>query len=72
MLTFLLSGNASITEHGMKLHAFADASTKACGAVISLYYSDLTTFVLLPKGVALLKQITLQKHELMVAVIRSC
>ena len=58
-------------KHGnnMKLHAFADASTKAYGAVIFLCYSDHTTFVIAKGRVAPLKQITLPKLELMAAVI---
>ena len=58
-------------KHGnnMKLHAFADASTKAYGAVIFLCYLDHTTFVIAKGRVAPLKQITLPKLELMAAVI---
>ena len=53
----------------MQLHAFADASTRAYGAVIFLCCSDQTTFVVAKGRVAPLKQITLPKLELMAAVI---
>ena len=58
-------------EHGnnMKLHAFADACTKAYGAVVFLCCSDHTTFVVAKGHVAPLKQITLPKLELMAAVV---
>ena len=56
-------------NNNMQLHAFADASTKAYGAVVFLCCSDQTTFVVAKGRVAPLKQITLPKLELMAAVI---
>ena len=53
----------------MQLHVFADASTKAYGAVVFLTCSDQTTFVMAKGRVAPLKPVTLPKLELMAAVI---
>ena len=53
----------------MQLPAFADASTKAYGAVAYLSNQDQTSFVMAKGHVAPLKQITLPKLELMAAVI---
>ena len=53
----------------MQLHVFADASTKAYGAVVFLSCSDQITFVMAKGYIAPLKPVTLPKLELIVTVI---
>lgn len=57
------------SESNMQLHVFADASTKAYGAVVFLSCSDQITFVMAKGCIAPLKPVTLPKLELMVTVI---
>ena len=52
----------------VKLHVFADASTRAYGAVAYLTNNSDVTFVIAKNRVAPLKNLTLPKLELMAAV----
>ena len=52
-----------------QLHVFADASTKAYGAVVYIQQGNETTFVIAKARVAPLKQLTLPKLELMAALV---
>ena len=55
----------------VKLHVFADASTRAYGAVAYLTNDSDVTFVIAKNCVVPLKNLTLPKLELMAAVVAS-
>lgn len=55
----------------VKLHVFADASTRAYGAVAYLTNNNDVSFVMAKNRVAPLKNLTLPKLELMAAVVAS-
>ena len=55
-------------REGTQLHLFADASTKAYGAVAFLTSGDHATLVMAKNRVAPLKSLTFPKLELMAAV----
>jgi len=59
----------TISATSLQPHVFADASTKAYGAVAYLSNLNQTSFVMAKGRVAPLKQITLPKLELMAAVV---
>ena len=52
-----------------QLHTFADASTKAYGAIVYIQQGNETSFVIAKTRVAPLKQLTLPKLQLMAAVV---
>ena len=58
-------------REGTQLHMFADASTKAYGAVVFLTSGDHATLVMAKNRVAPLKSLTLPKLELMATVVAS-
>ena len=60
-----------VCSNNVTLHVFADASTRAYGAVAYLTSDNDVTFVMAKNRVAPLKNLTLPKLELMVAVIAS-
>lgn len=61
--------NNSNNIHFPQLHVFADASTKAYGAVVYIQQGNHTSFVIAKTRVAPLKQLTLPKLELMAALV---
>ena len=59
----------AFTTFNIELHVFADASTKAYGAVAFLCTKQETSFVMAKSRVAPLKTLTLPKLELMAALV---
>ena len=70
-LTIDWSHFQDFTREGIQLNVFADASTKACGAVAFLTSSDDATIVMAKNRVAILDSLTLPKLELMAAAVAS-
>ena len=61
--------NRNDNDHLPQLHVFADASTKAYGAVVYIRQGNHTSFVIAKTRVAPIKQLTLPKLELMAALV---
>ena len=61
----------NFTPGNITLHVFADASTRAYGAVAFITSDSEVTFVMAKNRVAPLKRLTLPKLELMAAVVAS-
>ena len=61
--------NRKDNNHLPQLHVFADASTKAYGAVVYIRQGNHTSFVIAKTRVAPIKQLTLPKLELLAALV---
>ena len=61
--------NRNDNDHLPQLHVFADASTKAYGAVVYIRQGNHASFVIAKTRVAPIKQLTLPKLELMAALV---
>ena len=61
--------NRNDNDHLPQLHVFADASTKAYGAVVYIQQGNHTSFVIAKTRVAPIKQLTLPTLELIAALV---